>query len=158
MEPDIIVEGLTILFEKHKIIVEAIVADGDTSVLAAIQKKVEYGNEVEKYECRNHVVKNFGKALRKIKEKLDLKSSVRKLLGNIEIEAFQKTINKILSTNAKEEDVDNLMKDFKNLPFHVFGNHSNCSDYYCDSLGEIDKDISTTEDGKELIYYIEKGQ
>lgn len=78
MEADIIVEGFQKSMEMHGLKYTKLIADGDSSVFARIRERVDYGKDVEKIECTNHAIKNYGKSLRRLKD--ILKGEPKKLL------------------------------------------------------------------------------
>ena len=53
MDANIIVEGFQRSLERHGLIYEKFVGDGDSSVYAQIMGRVSYGGIVKKYECAN---------------------------------------------------------------------------------------------------------
>ncbi|KAJ8909803.1 hypothetical protein NQ315_015323 [Exocentrus adspersus] len=80
MEADIIVEGFTEGPIMHNLKYLKFVADGDSSVFAKIKENVPYGDEVEKVECKNHAIKNYGSGLYKIKSDTKIHAAGRRLL------------------------------------------------------------------------------
>lgn len=67
MESDIIVESFNDSIAAHNIKYLKFFADGDSSVFSKIKEEVSYGSEVVRIHCTNHAVKNYDKALYKIK-------------------------------------------------------------------------------------------
>lgn len=60
MESDIIVEGFKEAETKHGLRYMRILGDGDSSVYAKIREEVsEWGRDVQKEECANHVCKCY---------------------------------------------------------------------------------------------------
>lgn len=67
MESDIIVEGFKEAETKHGLRYMRIVGDGDSSVYAKIREEVpEWGRDVQKEECANHVCKCYRSNLEKL--------------------------------------------------------------------------------------------
>lgn len=44
----------------------------------------------------------------------------------------------IASNLSRAEKIENIRKDILNAPHHVFGDHSKCSDYFCDKTNHSD--------------------
>ncbi|XP_031327537.1 uncharacterized protein LOC116166782 isoform X2 [Photinus pyralis] len=137
MESDIIVEGFNHSISMHKIKYLKFIADGDSSVFAKIKQKVTYGNEVEKIHCSNHAVKNYGKALYKIKNDTAIALQARKFLTVKNIKALQEIAMKVLYENAHGL-VEDLKTDLMNGPKHVYGDHSSCKESYCETRGCVE--------------------
>lgn len=155
MEADIIVEGFCKSEEMHSIRYKYFIADGDSSVYCKIREKVPYGNMVNKIECTNHAIKNYGKALRKIKSDTNnVHIEARKLLTIKAIEELEKRAQNSIYENAKA-DVECLKEDLINSPFHVFQDHSRCKTYYCDSVNEINQEEIHRVKSSGLLLHIE---
>ncbi|KAJ8914141.1 hypothetical protein NQ315_016219 [Exocentrus adspersus] len=105
MESDIVVEGFKASMDMHKLKYLKFIADGDSSVFAKIRQEVPYGNMVHKIECKNHVIKNYGSALYKIKK---------------DTAELENIAQRCIYLNA-HGTTDNLKKDLANGPNHVFG-------------------------------------
>lgn len=136
MEADIIVEGFKESQRMHNLKYLKFVADGDSSVYAKIKQNVPYGDEVEKIECKNHAIKNYGSGLYKIKNDTKINVVGRKFLTLRNIKQLQTTALKQLDINSSG-DVEKLKRDWANGPNHVFGNHINCSADYCNTVGDV---------------------
>lgn len=121
MEADIITEGFCKSIEMHGLRYKRFIADGDSSVFAKIKENVPYGRYVEKLECTNHVLKNYGKALYKIKKDTTIPAAGRKLLTQNKIKDLEKDAQKIIYKNAGKEvltlktqlaeNISNVFKD-----------------------------------------------
>lgn len=127
MEADIIVQGFQSSVEHHNLKYTKIIADGDSSVFAKIQTDVEYGRDVLKIECTNHVLKNYGKALYKIKKE---NVNAKKILTKNIIVNLQKRAQAAIYVNTNG-DVEKLKEDLRISPFHVFDHHVYCTDAVC---------------------------
>lgn len=92
------------------------IADGDSSVFSKIKKEVSYGHEVEKLECINHVIKNYGKALHNIKSNTTVSSSARKALT---LEKTKKLQQVIMYAAKVNDDPNQLKVDIENSIYHV---------------------------------------
>lgn len=138
MESASIVEGFKSSYEQHGLLYTEMVADGDSSVLCEIRKKVSYGPAVKKYECANHVVKNFTKSL----YALSNKSSHKKILTKGptgSITSMTKCARSSISKNAANHGTPNDLRDtLAAVPRHVLGDHRTCSED-CDSKGTADQ-------------------
>lgn len=66
MEAAILVEGFQKSEEMHGLRYLAFIGDGDSSVFAQLKEKVPYGGFIKKFECKNHVIKNYTNALYKV--------------------------------------------------------------------------------------------
>lgn len=67
METDIIAEGFKKSIEMFNLKYTKMVGDGDSSVFRKLLQIKPYGNKlVEKVECKNHLLRNFGKKIRDI--------------------------------------------------------------------------------------------
>lgn len=134
MESDIIVEGFCLAEQLYKVRYKYFVADGDSSVYARIVEKVPYGREVQKSACINHAIKNYGKALHKVKNDTKVDIKIRKWLTAINIKKLQKVAQQ---TVYNCESPHELKENLKIGPLHVFGNHSQCKTYFCDKIGSV---------------------
>lgn len=90
MEADMVVEGFNMSESMHGVRYLKFVADGDSRVFAKIKQNVKYGPLVKKLECTNHVLKNYGKHLYKIKADTQINLNGRKLLTKSKILALTK--------------------------------------------------------------------
>ncbi|CAN7951097.1 unnamed protein product, partial [Ixodes pacificus] len=140
MEKDIIVEGFRRSEEMHGLKYNRLIADGDSSTYKAVLEAAPYGNQmVQKIECRNHILRNYSGHLRDIAQRkrsvpiprvlknLVLQSSVRLRFG-VYTAIKARAAEKSLSLRARTE---NLAKDVRNGPNHVFGQHDYCAPYFC---------------------------
>lgn len=68
MESEIIVEGFRRSMKMHGLVYKQILGDGDSSVYRKVLESCPYGPTVfiEKIECKNHVLRNYGSKLRDI--------------------------------------------------------------------------------------------
>lgn len=128
MESAIVVQGFKSSLDMYGLIYNKFIADGDSSTYKAILDARPYPSvTVEKIECKNALVKvsqdtNYPCELRKIiKERyLRLRIGVTKAISYWGEQDL-----------TFEQKVSNLAKDIQNGPRHVFGDHSNCSPYFC---------------------------
>ena len=140
MEKDIIVEGFRRSLEMHGLKYTRLIADGDSSTYKAILEAAPYGNQVvQKIECRNHILRNYSGHLREIAQRkrstplptamrnLILQSSMRLRFG-VATAIKARAAEQSVSLRSKTE---NLAKDIRNGPNHVFGQHDSCASYFC---------------------------
>lgn len=138
MEADIISEGFRCSVEQHGLIYEYLIADGDSNVYIQIQKdnpNEEYDVPVKKIECTNHLLRNLCKKLKKVGKG---KKNVAKWKNLVEdnIMRLRRAITKAIQHRADqeistEEKINRLRSDINNVPYHIFGDHSNCDSYFC---------------------------
>lgn len=57
------------------------------------------------------------------------------MLSVPKIKELQRAAQKAIYDNA-HGDIGNLVEDLGNSALHVFGNHIQCKDYYCNNVGE----------------------
>ncbi|XP_063223707.1 uncharacterized protein LOC134531760 isoform X3 [Bacillus rossius redtenbacheri] len=137
MEADIILEGFKASVEMYGVKYGTLIADGDCSVYNSIVTARPYGNlTVNKIECRNHILRNYCNKLKDITTNSSLKNiSLRKALGSNILRmrgAVKGAVRHWQNENVSEyEKIVGLRKDLKNGPKHVFGEHSECSEYFC---------------------------
>lgn len=131
MEADIIVEGFCSSVEMHGVRFKEFIADGDSSVHSEIRKRVPYGLDVQKWECTNHVLKNYTKHLYKVKGDTSISLAGRKLLTKEKIELCMKRAQQSIYAHAVDQDVSLLRRDLEDGLSHVFGDHSNCRAEVC---------------------------
>ncbi|XP_072375407.1 uncharacterized protein [Diabrotica undecimpunctata] len=153
METSIIVEGFKQSQILHGLKFLQFIADGDSSVYAKIREEVAYGQYVTKIECRNHAIKNYGKALYKIKADTTVNKEARALLTNNKIKELQNCCTKIINS-AAYADVENLKANLEKSIDHVFGNHAVCSDQYCTKQQQSDAHLMTLVKNTGLYFHI----
>ncbi|KAJ8973884.1 hypothetical protein NQ317_019297 [Molorchus minor] len=131
MEADIVVEGFKHAQVMHNLKYLKFVADGDSNKMSHMEMKSK------KIECKNHAIKNYGRAMYKIKSDTTINAAGRKFLSVRNIKHLQNIALTQLNVNANG-DVEKLKQDFANGPNHVFGNHLNCNQEYCNLVGNVD--------------------
>ncbi|XP_063414164.1 uncharacterized protein LOC134696586 isoform X2 [Mytilus trossulus] len=138
MEADIVLEGFKQAESKHGLRYIRVVGDGDSSVYARIREEVPgWGRYVEKEECANHTCKCFRSNLEKLVSENHLYKGRNHLTKTTRVRlvsALRSAIrmrSKDVETNhlTKPEAISQLRHDIKNSVFHVFGLHSNCSNF-----------------------------
>lgn len=151
MEADIIVEGFNLSESQHGLRYTRFIADGDSSVFSKIKREVTYGTSVTKVACKNHAVKNVGKALYNCMKSLT--TTAKKLLTTKKIKELQTVVMKIFYINA-HGDVEKLKKDIGNTINHIYGDHANCSLDYCTKVGDTQGSKMAEVKDSGLIHHI----
>ena len=123
VEADILVEGFRMSETTHGVRYMEVIGDGDSSVLAAIRSQVMWGPYVKKLECVNHACKNYGAKL----ESVVHDNPRYKGRGGL----TQKAIRWLTAAARAAIRMHSSTKDLCNAPFHVFGDHTNCSPSFC---------------------------
>ena len=123
MEADILVEGFRMSETTHGVRYVEVIGDGDSSVLAAIRSQVMWGPYVKKLECANHACKNYRAKL----ESIVHDNPRYKGRGGL----TQKAIRWLTAAARAAIRMHSSTKDLCNAPFHVFGDHTNCSPSFC---------------------------
>ncbi|KAF4530437.1 hypothetical protein B566_EDAN018090, partial [Ephemera danica] len=136
MESAIIVEGFGMSEEMYGLKYNKLIGDGDSSVHKRLIEAHPYDNfEVQKIECKNHLLRNYAKKLREYTKKTGTPVSLRKALLN-NIMKMRNAVTKA-SEHHRDQDCDdetkvnNLRRDIVNSIYHIFGDHSKCQSYYC---------------------------
>ena len=133
MEGDIIVEGFQKSEQMHGVRYMWLVADGDSSVFARIKEEVPiWGVDVSKIECANHICKCLRSNLEKLAETNGIykgKNNLTKAKRIRIVSAVRCAIRMRSKQDDKQLAVKQLEKDIRNSVYHVFGIHTNCSDF-----------------------------
>lgn len=111
-----------------------------------------YGNDfiIKKIECSNHILRNYVNRLKDISTKRrtirgeNISGNMRQMIKD-RILRLRYAITEAVKYWKNKEDIlyeeklANLKKDLINGPNHVFGDHTNCSTYFCKGtkIGEI---------------------
>ncbi|KAK3924298.1 Reticulocyte-binding protein 2-like protein a [Frankliniella fusca] len=148
MEAALAVEAFRSSMEMHGVMILKYIGDGDSSVGARLQAASPYGAKyvIQKVECKNHVLRNFKRAL------IDISTSALPCpegVTQLEMKTLKKAVRENvlrMSTGVSKaceyrgetekdlghhERVRNLRKDIMNTACHVFGEHSTCALYFC---------------------------
>jgi len=142
METDIISEGFKTSIESYGLVYSKFIGDGDSSVFSSIIDVYDT-IKVEKIECINHIVRNFNTKLYDIakntvkgKNAADIPIEERRLVSN-DFPRFGIAVRKSVDhyqqnkTNSSWKDLE---QDLRNIPFHIFGQHYNCKNYFCNKI------------------------
>lgn len=136
MEAAIITEGFKSSLTDHGLIYSHLIADGDANTYACIRNARPYENvTVGKIECKNHLLRNYCKALLAVSTNSSYHIKARKLVKANYLRlrfGVDSSIKHWSKQNIPfSEKVDNIKKDIENGPHHVFGDHSYCAPYFC---------------------------
>lgn len=138
MESDIIAEGFRSSMDMYGVKYGTLIADGDCSVYNTILKSRPYADlTVEKIECRNHVLRNYGNKMKDIATNSKLQYiNLRKLLASNIVRLRIAVVCaarywKALPNISELERVNGFISDVVNAPKHIFGDHSKCRKYFC---------------------------
>ncbi|CAH1156021.1 unnamed protein product [Phaedon cochleariae] len=122
----------------HGLIFHKLIGDGDSSVHQKLLEARPYGTLfIQKIECRNHMMRNFSKKIREICERkrsnsknLPVPPGLRKLVESnarrLRTSIKSATMFRIREETSFAQKIENLKKDLKNAPSHVFGQHEKC--------------------------------
>ncbi|KAL4112571.1 hypothetical protein QTP88_016326 [Uroleucon formosanum] len=143
MEADIIVQGFKQSLQSNNLIYSHLIGDGDSSVMKKINLAKPYGNDVivKKIECTNHILRNYSNRLKDISTKrksssgtvvpglirTKLKENLPRLRYSV-TKAIEFRKNMTTSNDAKAKCLKN---DITNGPYHIFGFHDECDEYFC---------------------------
>lgn len=141
MESDIFVDGFQKSLELHGIKYNPFIADGDSSVYKRLNDANPYSTKITKIECRNHLLRNFWRKLREIIANTKYPLRLRKVLRLRQKQISRGIFNSISfrknQTEPMMEKIEGLANDLSNIPNHIFGDHTNCADYFS---GKCNKD------------------
>ena len=152
MESDAIVEGFKCSMDMHGLIYKMVVADGDSNVFKSIRDNGpyrEWGVQVKKIECTNHLLRNLCKKIRSTSEitqsKGQRKSGFVKARTTVKgkILTIRKEVTEAAARWRQEKQpfhcrVRALQKELLGICSHVFGEHKRCGDRNCHKDGEQD--------------------
>lgn len=145
METRIIAEGfinsVNNADKRYNLIYSTIIADGDSCVyntITTIDVYKEYGITVQKIECSNHLYRNFCKHIYDASKSRitdpPTTCNITHLRERVEKSGYvmQKYVEKAVekwndTTFTFNGKVTGLGQDIKNMPFHIFGDHDDCT-------------------------------
>lgn len=142
MEWHSILEGFQCSFELHGIRYMKVIADGDSGTYQKLLEHKPYGDRcILKYECRNHLRRNYRKQLEPAITGCPrgLRDHVTKSLGRIVRDVNSATDYRSKEIKSDEEKVTLLKSDISNVIHHVFGDNSSCPSYILDRCDELDE-------------------
>ncbi|CAH2106686.1 unnamed protein product [Euphydryas editha] len=136
MEAAIITEGFKSSLADHGLIYSHLIADGDASTYACIRNARPYENlTVAKVECKNHLLRNYCKALLALSTNTFYHIKGRKLLKEKYLKLRWGVDSSLKYWSGRDipftEKLTNIKMDIQNGHYHIFGDHSNCKPYFC---------------------------
>ncbi|KAF4529906.1 hypothetical protein B566_EDAN018063, partial [Ephemera danica] len=150
MESTIIAEGFCASEEMYGLKYNRMLGDGDCSVHKKLLELKPYKNiDVEKIECKNHLLRNYCKNIReyiKIGGPNAPPVGLRKIDGS-KMKKIRSAVTHKAIVFRKNEDctyetkISRLRFDIINSIHHVFGDHEKCSDYYCSGQKDGESNI-----------------
>ncbi|XP_074106296.1 uncharacterized protein LOC141532037 [Cotesia typhae] len=127
--------------EKHNLVYKTMIGDGDSSVIKAIHNHnpyVDFDVTVGKLLCTNHILRRLSTnlsnlaSLDQFKDHPTLKNFL-KVAGGKSSTAIRAAAKYWQSVNDSQDNkIMNMLRDLENMPNHVFGQHDDCRDHYCD--------------------------
>lgn len=145
MEPKLLVRGFKECEENYQIRFLEMIADGDSSVITELNSSNIYRDPIEKVEkigCINHFFRNSRGALRKIGKTAKLSNYVTPSKIEEIIKGIRSARMHWFKTDLPHSTkVENLRNDIYNAPYHVFGSHNNCVDYFCKKKGSDEENL-----------------
>lgn len=154
-----LVEGFKAAESMHGVRYMRVTGDGDSAVLPNIQASVPgWWSKVVKVECANHAVKCYRSRLEKIIQDFPKYKGKGKLTKKA-IKRLATGARCAIKMHSTAKDVEQLRRDLRNGPNHVFNDHSNCSSSFCKVVAGISSSVpdgdndnnemsSQTSDGK----------
>lgn len=138
MESDIITEGF-FSCDEHNARIYRLVADGDSNTYKNLRDIRIYHNPdlfIEKFECVNHLHRNFRTKFVHLSTVTKFDVNLRKYIKPKKANDMSngiKTASKYWreSTVSQAEKIKNLEEDIMNAPSHYFGVHDKCKPYFC---------------------------
>lgn len=145
MESAIILELFQTSVSKYKLIYKTLISDGDSSVHQLIIDHNVYATHdviVDRVNCVNHLLRRLSTNLQNILKLSQLKKQVN--LKQVITEAEQRSAKAIRAAvrhlnstkDSHQIKIVRMREDLENIPFHAFGQHKNCNQYYCDNKPE----------------------
>lgn len=167
MEPDIIVEGINYLEKVHNVHCTKLVGDGDSSTMSAVREKVSFGRTIRKIECANHAVRRYSRALNKLssdtkrfcgRDGIIARKLLSKRIPRLAIGARAAIINHAIPFHSipTPQAIENLKKELRNGPSHVFGCHFKCGDFCKRKEDDPEGDVSSIVHASGVLSAVEK--
>lgn len=131
MEVDILVSGFKSAETMHGLRYMRVIGDGDSSVISSIQQYVPiWGNMVTKVECANHAMKCYRNRLEKIVQDFPKYKGKGGLTQGV-MKRLVVGARCAIKMHSSTKNVQQLRKDLRNGPSHVFNDHTHCSPTFC---------------------------
>ncbi|KAE9534064.1 hypothetical protein AGLY_008800 [Aphis glycines] len=136
MEADIIVDGFKHGLEMHNLIYSQLIGDGDSSVMKRLRiaKPYEPNCIVQKVECTNHLLRNYINRLRDLTSKR--KNSKDEPIPGYLRKIIQTRLLRLRYVVTEAVKYNRQLQNLVNGPNHVFGDHTNCRQYFCQGTKE----------------------
>ncbi|KAK3926636.1 Putative pre-16S rRNA nuclease [Frankliniella fusca] len=162
MEASIILEGFKASEEMHELRYLQLVGDRDSSVYNSLIEAAPYGYgahyTVQKIDCKNHLLRNYrtwcmqlsgntqfplpdgvnksdSKAVQFWKKELrSLRCLIRDNTKRLSNAISKASTYRGAQNGSLTERTQNLENDIRNATCHVFGDHSKCEAYFCQTV------------------------
>ncbi|KAL0852581.1 hypothetical protein ABMA27_016931 [Loxostege sticticalis] len=137
MEQSILVEGFKNSIRERNLIYKTLIADGDSSTYKSILESRPYPDiPIQKIECTNHLLRNYNGKNLLLQKDTSIPLNERKLLNVDRLKRLRTAVRGAIKyrqqdSGTESSKIENLQKDIVNSPRHIFGDHSECSSYYC---------------------------
>lgn len=113
----------SIILKNGDVQVGVFIGDNDATCMHALEENVEH--RIVKQSDLNHTKKGVGNMLYKIKENKNADEDGE--LTHDVISHLKDSFAVIIKKN--KNNIDDMVRDLKNLPFHVFDRHDNCGPF-----------------------------
>ncbi|XP_060860187.1 uncharacterized protein LOC132937382 [Metopolophium dirhodum] len=148
MEADAVAEGFKRSIELHGLKFNKLIGDGDSSVSKRLLEMRPYGPNfhIEKIECRNHLLRNYGTKLAAIVKNSKFPIPLRNHISS-NAKRFRSAITKAIDyrskliSQTKHQKVSGLRKDITNSFCHIMGSHKHCEKYFCNGNKSNELDL-----------------
>ncbi|CAI6354257.1 unnamed protein product [Macrosiphum euphorbiae] len=147
MEADGIAEGFLKSIELHGLKFNRLIGDGDSSITKRLREVIPYGPTrlVEKIECSNYLLRNFGTKISAISINTKYPALMRNFI-KIHIKKFPIAIRKAIEyrTNLKAPQhvkISGLVLDISNSFYHILGQHNKWDEYFCNNKQKISENL-----------------
>ena len=148
MEAELALISLKNLSDNYNIQGNKLIADGDSSLFKKLIDNL--GWAIIKYECINHLIRNYKGNL------IDIVNSkgINDIVGDSTINKMCAYCRNVINIyGGKNNRDENKMKQLiKLIPYHIFGYHQNCTEDLCKKPKNDDgKNSEITSDVLELL-------
>ncbi|GBM84422.1 hypothetical protein AVEN_102063-1, partial [Araneus ventricosus] len=158
MESDIIVEGFCQSLKMYGIKFNRVIGDGDSNVYKMILDARPYDDLlVEKIECKNHLLRNFCNKLQELARSskhghVGLRKRIANNVLKLRTGITKAILYRKMSKDALPLKITNLRSDILNCPFHYFGDHTRCDEYFCKTKQDNSKNEVPVMKSSGLLY------
>lgn len=154
MESNIIIEGFKESISMHNLIYNKLIGDGDSSVTKQLSLTKPYGPNIviQKIECTNHLLRNYINRLRDMTIRRKCTSGIvvpgvqRNFLKN-NLLRLRYAVTEAIKFRSKMKNINTtekiqlLKSNIMNGPYHVFGYHEHCAQYFCIGLKDSENNL-----------------